>query len=383
MGPPRNTSKPFSVWHHTRAWPPRRTARSSSCAATTFPRRCAHSSRPVSRTKPNGRERFDGRRSTLIRHRRSTGIAPSAPASRRGAGTWSVTERFLANAGDHGYVPETRLIRGDPTTTASRLGKREEPDYEPLDRARRHDSCALGVLELRRRPVRSVGRERRRPQETRGTEGERRSVHGEGAREDEDRLSRRRAEHDPRRATLRGVHSQGSDRRAHSCGYSDRPAEQDRLRLHGRRVGAGSHRGLLDRASRECARDAAPTPTAAAHGIVDERIYRACLSALGWRRPLGGFEASSRDVLSPATTHDLTRGGPAMADPTSVLLTARLELARLPAVLDGLLGDLDPADWRARPVAPEWAPIEIVCHLRDEEVEDFGARVRVALEGGS
>jgi len=72
-----------------------------------------------------------------------------------------------------------------------------------------------------------------------------------------------------------------------------------------------------------------------------------------------------------------------MADPTSVLLTARLELARLPAVLDGLLGDLDPADWRARPVAPEWAPVEIVCHLRDEEVEDFGARVRVALEGGS
>src|SRR5437016_2278254 len=33
-------------------------------------------------------------------------------------------------------------------------------------------------------------------------------------------------------------------------------------------------------------------------------------------------------------------------------LAARLELARLPAVLDGLLGDLDPADWRARPVLP-------------------------------
>src|SRR5438445_13198185 len=179
MGPPRNTSKPFSVWHHTRAWPPRRTARSSSCAATTCPRRCAHSSRPVSRTKPNGRERFDGRRSTLIRHRRSTGIAPSAPASRRGAGTCCATEQ--------------------------------------------------------------------------------------GARQ-------------------------------------------------------------------------------------------------------------------PRNEHE---GGPAMADSTSVRLTARLELARLPAVLDGLLGDLDPADWRARPVAPEWAPVEIVCHLRDEEVEDFGARVRVALEGGS
>ncbi len=72
-----------------------------------------------------------------------------------------------------------------------------------------------------------------------------------------------------------------------------------------------------------------------------------------------------------------------MADPSSVLLTTRLAMARLPGVLDALLGDLAPADWRARPVAPEWAPIEIVCHLRDEEVEDFGARVRVALEGGS
>ncbi len=58
-------------------------------------------------------------------------------------------------------------------------------------------------------------------------------------------------------------------------------------------------------------------------------------------------------------------------------------MARLPAVLDSLLGDLDPTDWRARPVPGEWAPIEIVCHLRDEEAEDFGARVRVALEGGS
>jgi len=72
-----------------------------------------------------------------------------------------------------------------------------------------------------------------------------------------------------------------------------------------------------------------------------------------------------------------------MTDPSSVLLTTRLAMARLPGVLDALLGDLAPADWRARPVAPEWAPIEIVCHLRDEEVEDFGARVRVALEGGS
>lgn len=53
-----------------------------------------------------------------------------------------------------------------------------------------------------------------------------------------------------------------------------------------------------------------------------------------------------------------------MADPTSVLSAARQEMARLPAVLTGLLGDLGPSDWRARPVPGEWAPIEIICHLR-------------------
>ena len=72
-----------------------------------------------------------------------------------------------------------------------------------------------------------------------------------------------------------------------------------------------------------------------------------------------------------------------MHDPRDVLTSARLELAPFPAVLEALLKDLDPATWRARPAPAEWAPVEIVCHLRDEEVEDFGARVRVILEGGA
>src|SRR2546429_1683412 len=72
-----------------------------------------------------------------------------------------------------------------------------------------------------------------------------------------------------------------------------------------------------------------------------------------------------------------------MVDPTMLLASARTELARLPGILDGLLGDLDAATWRERPAPAEWAPVEIVCHLRDEEVEDFGARVRVILEGGA
>src|SRR5712691_12374883 len=68
----------------------------------------------------------------------------------------------------------------------------------------------------------------------------------------------------------------------------------------------------------------------------------------------------------------------------SVLLTeVRRELARLPPLLDLLVGELDGATWRARPAPDEWAPVEIICHLRDEETEDFGARVRVILKGGT
>jgi len=69
-------------------------------------------------------------------------------------------------------------------------------------------------------------------------------------------------------------------------------------------------------------------------------------------------------------------------DPAALLAAARAQLARMPGILDGLLGGLDAAVWRARPAPAEWAPVEIVCHLRDEEIEDFGARVRVIAEGG-
>jgi len=76
--------------------------------------------------------------------------------------------------------------------------------------------------------------------------------------------------------------------------------------------------------------------------------------------------------------------GPAAGrpDPAALLAAARDELTRLPEVLDRLLGGLDAAGWRARPAPAEWAPVEIVCHLRDEETEDFGARARVVVEGG-
>ena len=38
------------------------------------------------------------------------------------------------------------------------------------------------------------------------------------------------------------------------------------------------------RDNRECAREAAPTPSAAEHGIVYDEMYRACLLNRGWKR---------------------------------------------------------------------------------------------------
>jgi hypothetical protein len=72
-----------------------------------------------------------------------------------------------------------------------------------------------------------------------------------------------------------------------------------------------------------------------------------------------------------------------MADPGTLLTEARRELARLLPALEALVGELDDATWRARPAPREWAPIEIVCHLRDEEAEDFPARLRVVVAGGT
>src|SRR5215468_2441824 len=55
----------------------------------------------------------------------------------------------------------------------------------------------------------------------------------------------------------------------------------------------------------------------------------------------------------------------------ALLADARRELGHMPGVLDGLLGGLDAESGRTRPAPGEWSPVEVVCHLRDEETGDF------------
>lgn len=72
-----------------------------------------------------------------------------------------------------------------------------------------------------------------------------------------------------------------------------------------------------------------------------------------------------------------------MTDSVAALAASRRELARLIPALHTLLDGLDVETMRARPAPEEWSPLEILCHLRDEETEDFGARLRAVLVGAA
>lgn len=58
-------------------------------------------------------------------------------------------------------------------------------------------------------------------------------------------------------------------------------------------------------------------------------------------------------------------------------------LERFQATLEALLRGLDNESVRWKPASGNWSILEIVCHLADEEVEDFRARVKLTLEDPS
>jgi hypothetical protein len=62
----------------------------------------------------------------------------------------------------------------------------------------------------------------------------------------------------------------------------------------------------------------------------------------------------------------------------SARLITRLEGA--PAALVSLLAGMPAADARWKPSPADWSILEILCHLGDEEVEDFRMRLHLTLE---
>ena len=55
-------------------------------------------------------------------------------------------------------------------------------------------------------------------------------------------------------------------------------------------------------------------------------------------------------------------------------------LERIPGSLAALLADLSTDDARWRPSESDWSILEIICHLIDEDLDDFGTRLRMTLE---
>ena len=56
------------------------------------------------------------------------------------------------------------------------------------------------------------------------------------------------------------------------------------------------------------------------------------------------------------------------------------QLARHGEVFRALFTALSPAEIQWRPAPESWCPLEVICHLHDEEREDFRARLRSTLE---
>ena len=59
--------------------------------------------------------------------------------------------------------------------------------------------------------------------------------------------------------------------------------------------------------------------------------------------------------------------------------TLRQELANAAIVIPALLAGITPAEARVRPSPEAWSVLEVVCHLYDEEREDFRQRLDILL----
>ncbi len=54
-------------------------------------------------------------------------------------------------------------------------------------------------------------------------------------------------------------------------------------------------------------------------------------------------------------------------------------MTQFPAILSALVEGLSGQAWRRKPDSGKWSILEIVCHLRDEEREDFRLRLQLTV----
>jgi len=62
------------------------------------------------------------------------------------------------------------------------------------------------------------------------------------------------------------------------------------------------------------------------------------------------------------------------------LAAARAQLAANAAAIAALVRPVGDAEARWKPTPDDWSILEVVCHLADEERDDFGTRVRLTLD---
>ena len=96
-----------------------------------------------------------------------------------------------------------------------------------------------------------------------------------------------------------------------------------------------------------------------------------------------GFEATGVGKLSELRSW-LESTDPASLEPSiktpSAILTVMLST---PAVLQSLAAPVTEVCWPYKPIADQWALVEVFCHLRDTEREIHQMQVNMLLEGGA
>lgn len=94
----------------------------------------------------------------------------------------------------------------------------------------------------------------------------------------------------------------------------------------------------------------------------------------------GPFDAARRgdliDLRAWLGSTDLTSLEPSFTTPEAILSV----MASTPGVLHGLSAGLREDQWSFEPAAEDWAVIEVLCHLRDTEIEIHHVQIQMLLE---